>query len=189
MRAGGVQEPHARARSGTFTRRKLSMSKKCLFVLIAAVFAAGALSQLSSTTLVKRALPELVRDAETIALGTVTGKESGWYIGDGDEKLIYTVYALQVEQIVKGDPEQETITFKVVGGTVDDVSLAVPSAPHYESGERVIVLLGPKGQEWLSDVVGWSQGNFHVVDGKVVERGEPLESFMKLLAKHAAMEE
>lgn len=165
------------------------MSKKCLVVLLAFVVAAGAISKLSSTTLLQRELPEIARDAQTIAFGTVVGKESGWFIGDGDEKLIYTTYTLRVEEIIKGNAQQESISFKVVGGTVGEVSLFVPSAPRYEPGERIIVLLGSDDQEWLSDVVGWTQGSFHVVDGMIAERGETLESFLNLLAKYAAMEE
>jgi hypothetical protein len=165
------------------------MSKKCLTVLLALSFVVGVISNLSSTTLLRKELPQLVQEAETIALGTISGRECGWFVADGGENLIYTVYTLQVEEIVKGDAQRETITFKVVGGTIGDLTLAVPSTPHYDTGERVIVLLGPAGAEWLSDVVGWTQGNFHVVDGIVVERNEPVESFLNLLANHAAMED
>lgn len=165
------------------------MLRKCVLLLLFSFISMGVVTNLSSTTIIRADLPELVQDAESIALGTVTDKECSWIVGDGNHKLIYTTYALEVEELIKGYTTQNSITFKVVGGEVGDVSLKVPSAPHFEIGERVIVLLWPDGYERLSDVVGWSQGDFHVVDGIVVERNVPLDEFIAHLTNIIMMED
>jgi hypothetical protein len=165
------------------------MLKKGILILLFTIFSMGIAPNLSSTTLIKSELPELIQDSETIALGTVVGIECNWMVGDGNQKLIYTTYTLEAEEIIKGSSTQSSITFKVVGGAVDDVFLKVPSAPHYDIGDRIIVLLGPEGYERLSDVVGWSHGDFHVVDGMVTERDEPLEDFVAQLTAYIYLEE
>lgn len=165
------------------------MLRKSISIIIFCILAMGAVSELPSTTLMKAELPELVQNADLIVLGTITGSECSWMLGDGDQKLIYTTYTLEVEESLKGTTAENRITFKVIGGEVNDVVLNVPSTPHYDIGERVVLLLGSDGVNRLSDVVGWTQGSFHVVDGMVVEQGTTLDDFLARLSDYVQMEE
>ena len=77
-------------------------------------------------------VPSLTSKANVIVRGIVSGAQTKW-IG----KTIYTEYALQVQETLKGNA-QSTLTMAVMGGSMGNVDLVIPGAPKIEVGNEVV---------------------------------------------------
>jgi hypothetical protein len=141
-----------------------------------------------ATTLVPLDMDDLVIEADNIVLGTVVAKHSEWHANYVQQRsLLYTVYALATEDVLKGQAGG-SIEFRVVGGEDGTTTLTVPGAPRFEVGERVVVFLRDPIPDAVTDIVGLEQGKFTVVDETVAENGMELDDFISLISKtlHAA---
>jgi hypothetical protein len=117
------------------------------------------LSQSSATTYAEiYDLQEITERSSQIVTGTVASRQS--YSWDG---LIWTTVTLDVEDGLVGSASQ-TVSFEVPGGSLDGLHLTIPGAPHFETGQDVLVFL--EGEE----LVGFGQGAFSLRSG-VAERG------------------
>jgi len=123
-------------------------------------------------TLVPRmTLEDLVDGSRSVVHGTVTRTWTGW---DGDGRMIWTHYEIQVADSLKGSPGSR-IVLSEPGGMIGDTSMQIVGVPVYEVGEEIVVFttLTPVGFE---RTCGWGQGKFGVSaseDGtrKVVSSG------------------
>ncbi|GEM_PF-1307375 len=157
--------------------------KKILVMIVTVIFTSllsG--STISATTLVRKDMDDLIIEADQIVLGTVLGKDSEWSVNYlQNRSLIYTTYTVQVEQMVKGTPHP-TVQFRCVGGETDSGVLVVPSAPHFEVGERVVLFLRSRIPDAVCDVVGFEQGRFTVKDNVIIENGMDLDDFLAFVS-------
>ena len=88
-----------------------------------------------ATTLVKKDLAALSREAEAIVIGRVTKVASRW---DADRRFIVTDTTLQVESVLAGT-KRKTLTLTEIGGRVDDITCVAPLMPTYKRGQRLVV--------------------------------------------------
>ena len=123
----------------------------------------------------KLSLDELVRRADTIALGTVIQQESAW---DAQHTAIYTKVTLAVERTLVG-PAMEIVTLQVAGGSVAGIGMRTSNDAVFREGERVIVCLDTTAIP--SSVVGLQQGKF-LVKGDTVSRADETWGLSEFIA-------
>ena len=90
-----------------------------------------------ASTFVEIPMPDFVRAAEAIVLGSVESLESVSTV-DG---RIYTYVTLELEEVLKGGLTSSSVTLKQPGGRVGDRRLVVDGSPRFRLGERVLVYL------------------------------------------------
>jgi len=126
----------------------------------------GVFPRSGTPIMIKLSLEQLVREADTIVLGTVTRQTSAW---NAQQTAIYTDVTLTVEEAVKGLPGAE-VTFRIAGGVVGEIGMRTSNDPVFQNGEQVIVFLNtarvPAG------VVGLHQGKYTVRNGTVTRDGQ-----------------
>jgi len=132
-------------------------------------------SNAGATTLLKMSLDEITNNANEIVLGTVQGSSYQW---DLDNSQIYTYSKINVEKVIKGNAETKEITVKTPGGEIDKVIMEVPGSPELKQGQKCIVFLYNADPRYLSNLVGFTQGKFTVVDNVVQENGKTVEEFI-----------
>ncbi len=130
--------------------------KKSIFLAVCAVFV---FNFARATTVVPPSFDELVAQAEVIFQGTVSDVKSQW-TGEGAERHIATYVTLQVEEAIKGDPGA-TYTMRMLGGTVDDMTMEVSDVPKFKVGDRDILFVEHNGTQFVP-LVGIMHGRFHV---------------------------
>ncbi len=94
-------------------------------------------AQTGHTAMLKLNLEAIVRQADTIVLGTVTHQESAW---DAHHTAIHTDVTVAVERAILGSPGDE-VTFRIAGGIVGSMGMRTSNDPVFRDGERVIVCL------------------------------------------------
>ena len=99
--------------------------------------------------------------AEIISLATVTKVESHWAEG---KKVILTEAEFNLVESVKGSASG-TVSVRVLGGTVGELSQSVAGAPSFKVGQTWVVFLEPTGKGDYR-VVGFNQGCYPVVEQK-----------------------
>lgn len=131
---------------------------RAAIVLAAAVLAAGA------TTLEKLSVEEMVQKS-TAVVRARAGAASAVQRGS----MIYTVYRLQVSEVLKGTVSPSAEVY-VPGGTYGRYRQSIAGSPVLEPGREYVLFLwaSPRG---LVQVIGLSQGVFQV---KTAAGGEVL---------------
>jgi hypothetical protein len=123
-------------------------------------------AQAGHAAMLKLNLADIVRQADTIVLGTVTHQDSTW---DADYTAIYTDVTVKVERPILGSPRDE-VTFRIDGGVVGPIGMRASNAPVFHNGERVIVCLDTTSVP--ASIVGLQQGKFAVQDDTVTRAGQ-----------------
>ncbi len=128
----------------------------CLLAIVA-VSSAGAVTQLPKT------FTQLVREAETIVVGTVRECRSLRLPGGA----IVTDVTLDVSRVVKAsDPVGPWLVVRVLGGKADDLELIIEGAPTFRPRDGVLLFIRGNMRDMLP-FVGVRQGVFRVsVDGR-----------------------
>ena len=131
-------------------------------------------AQAGHTAMLKLLLEDIVRQADTIVLGTVTHQESAW---DAHHTAIHTDVTVAVERAIVGSPG-DAVTFRIAGGSVGSMGMRTSNDPVFQNGERVIVCLDTTSVP--ASVVGLQQGKFPVRDDTVTNARETvrLEDFI-----------
>jgi hypothetical protein len=110
-----------------------------------------------------RALPvsidQLTRNASVILEGEVTAVHGDW---NSDRNRIYTTVSIRVDQFHKGALTTQVVDLRYLGGTVDDVTMAVFGQPTFEPNERVFVFLKANFDQRDVPVVGNEAGKFRM---------------------------
>src|SRR5258708_5004913 len=113
----------------------------------------------------------LVTASRAVVAGTVGASHGRWAAGG----WIETVTAIEVDEVIKGDPGAE-IDVVELGGIVDGVGYMVAGAAHFTPGEHVLLFLE------TNDRGEWVPKNMSV--GKFAERVD--ESGRRLLVRDAS---
>lgn len=98
---------------------------------------------------------DMLNESEQVVRGTVA-ETSAEFGGDG---LIWTTVTLDVDETLERTNAAQ-VSFRLPGGTVDDLSLTVPGAPAFEAGQEVMVFLDG------DQLRGFGQGAFLVEEGR-----------------------
>jgi hypothetical protein len=122
----------------------------------------------AATTLRSFSLHQLFRAADHVVVGEVVSQRSFW---NEAHDTIYTDFTVAVEVAEKGT-KVDSVTVRLMGGTVGDTHLSISGNASLAEGERVLLVLREQGD--FCTLVGMSQGKWNVrqVDGiDVVHRG------------------
>lgn len=133
---------------------------------LVSIFAALLFSlSLLATTLEKLSLDEMVQKSTAIVRARSTGSST---VLRGS--MIYTVYRLQVAEVLKGAMSPGAAEVYVPGGTYGRYRQSISGAPVLEPGVEYVLFLwaSPRG---LVQVIGLSQGVFEI---KQSASGDPL---------------
>jgi len=102
---------------------------------------------------------EIVKQAEVIAVGTVTKANSRHEEGG---KTIRTYVKFEKLDLRKGKAPGGTFTLQLEGGKVGADELRVSFMPQFVVGRRYLVYVRPDNFKALSPIVGFNQGAFEV---------------------------
>jgi hypothetical protein len=117
-------------------------------------------------------LPELGREAAIVAVGRIEGREGRW---SDDRSAIRTDVSAVVLRAIKGDARPGgRLSFRVAGGEVGDVGLAVSGEARPKVGEEAVLLLAPAPDGKGLALVGGEEGYYPVRAGKVTVDGREL---------------
>ena len=114
----------------------------------------GAVLPAAATLVVPMDLPELVENANVIAVGHVADARA--VVIDGQTE---TVVTLAADEYLKGDGGPH-LAFRVPGGQIGRYRTVVVGAPVLDEGDEVVAFLA--GERGLQTVVGFSQGVLRV---------------------------
>jgi hypothetical protein len=103
-------------------------------------------------------IEELAVNAKVIAVGTIVAVTSSW---NTERTQIFTQVELQPEEMLKGPPAGDRISFVQLGGRVGNLGSAAAETPSFTEGERVVLFLVPRRNGQLG-VMALSEGKFSV---------------------------
>ena len=112
-----------------------------------------------ATTVLEKTFPDLVQEADTIAVGTVTAIESAW---DAEKAAPFTLITFSDLEVSKGEVDQTELTLHVLGGpTPDGLVMQIAGTPQFHLGDRMVVFV--TGNETNAiPLVGLWQGVYRV---------------------------
>ena len=129
-----------------------------IFILFAGL---GMFQSTGNAAMIKIALEQLAKKADTIVQGTVVNQTSAW---NPEHTAIYTDVTVNVEKTISGSPG-DSVTFRVKGGVVGEIGMSTSNDPVYENNEKVILFLNT--DEVVSKLTGLFQGSCKIVDETV----------------------
>lgn len=135
--------------------RSVSVIPFTLFagIVLAIVSPSRAVSQPGATV-----TDELTRSAEVVVVGKVTDVRSQW---SPDRSRIYSTVTLAVDQHIKGDESQQSVTISTPGGEIDGVGEIYSHTARFKTDEHVIVF-AVKDRQGQLKVIGGDEGKLIV---------------------------
>jgi len=131
---------------------------------------------------------DLTREADVIAIGNVEEVNSRWSLTGA---TVYTYTTLSVEEYIKGNEGQGTLTIITEGGCALGFCVWVEDTPTFTKNEAVLVFLKKTGKEY--SVPGWAQGKYIIENGGVRSewdnKTEPLVEFRKRIQDSIPLQE
>jgi hypothetical protein len=132
------------------------------WVLIS-VFTISALAQSDSAVIKK-----LSNKADVILTGKVTQKESNW---NESKTRIYTKATVEVDEVLKGNNNQNYVEIMYPGGEVGDVGELYTHMPKFDKDEEVLVFLKKDKRNDTYKVLNGESGKMTVMeDAKTREK-------------------
>ena len=157
------------------------MKDRLGFLVFPLLFTIAAIA--SATTVIPPDFDELVRRAQVIFEGEVTGLQSQW-IGEGAEHRIVTFITFKVDETLKGNAGP-TYTMRMLGGTVDGETMEVTDAPKFKVGDHDLLFVENNGSQFIP-LVGSQHGRFRIQkdqagnDTVMTGEGQPLADVSQL---------
>lgn len=99
---------------------------------------------------------ELTKGADVVVIGEVLSTQSEW---DPTGRVILTRVDMHVEELLKGSPTGQRLSFQQLGGQVGDTVSVVAGSPSFSRGERVLLFLSRR-RDGRFDVENFFQGKF-----------------------------
>ena len=113
-----------------------------------------------TTTVLHHSFADLVQNAETIVVGTVSTIHTEW---DAASDTPYTLITVTDLDVRKGNPNRMTLTLQFVGGpTPDGTTLQIIGVPEFQLGDRVVLFIAGNTDQAIP-LVGIWQGVYRVV--------------------------
>ena len=137
---------------------------------------------LSATMLLPMNDQQLVETAETIVVGTIVDY---WYQLHERKDVPVTYARVEIEMVLKGDPQAETLTVKALGGKVADLESEVVSSPKIdELGKRLFLFIHDNLDTFHCNIMGWEQGSLKIDDTDYIEaRDMNLDDYIEKISK------
>ena len=113
-----------------------------------------------ATTVIEKSLTDLVQEADTIVVGTVSAIEAEW---DAASETPFTYVTFTDLDILKGEADQTELTLRFLGGPrPDGTILQIASVPQFAIGERNVLFV-TGNDHYAVPLVGLWQGVYRVV--------------------------
>lgn len=110
-----------------------------------------------ATTVLKKSFPNLVHEADTIAVGTVTATAT-----EQKQDVPYTLVTFTNLDILKGDDTLTELTLRILGGPGEDgLILNIAGVPEFALGDRMVVFVVGNETQAVPFVGMW-QGVYRV---------------------------
>lgn len=110
---------------------------------------------------------DLARDSVLIFEGRVIKEQARWIDGG---RALATFVTFEIDDVLKGESAQQTVTLRYLGGEVDGVRLEISGLQRPALGERGIYFVDRAAGKNVHPLTGWDQGHFLVVEGLESER-------------------
>jgi hypothetical protein len=112
------------------------------------------------------ALMNSVKNADYIFQGVVT--QVDYRLSNGSPQLPYTFVTFKIEQLLKGQVNQQFVTLRFIGGPNENTKkfLTVSGVPLFDVGERSILFVKDNGQSDCP-LVGCQQGRLRIANNQV----------------------
>jgi hypothetical protein len=142
------------------TSRRSAPPRRTHPVALLALLALLGAAPARATVVVEKDFAALCAEADLIFVGTVGEVTSEW--SDPQRRAIRTRVTFNDLTWVRGGPAA-SITLSFAGGEMDGLREEIAGVPHFAVGERRVLFA--RDGEYISPLVGFSQGQFQVVDG------------------------
>ncbi|MCK6508897.1 hypothetical protein L6R29_02875 [Myxococcota bacterium] len=126
---------------------------------LAAFFLASPFTQ--ATIIVKLDDQQMAQRAHTIIQGRVLSVNARWHAKD---RRIYTYIKIAVIQRFKGDPQQQEIDIRQVGGAIHSIGSHVPGSARFKAGEETLVFLERQHNPRYFHVMGMAYGKLAILE-------------------------
>ena len=84
----------------------------------------------------------MIEDSSIVIQGTVTQTDPAWGYDVYGNAKIYTYMTIKISDTLKGEvSDPNNFPFRIIGGTVGEVTLSVSHTPTFQSGETFILFL------------------------------------------------
>jgi hypothetical protein len=149
-----------------------------LFVAVCLITAATVVPEAAAQEMVKLSLEELAGKSEFIVEGQVSDMRSEW---NPEGTRIETHVTIRIEQYLKGESIERTITITHLGGEVGEVGEVYSGAARFQKDEEVLLFVH-RGNEGRLRLTGASQGKYSIgrdqASGeRMVAMNKPLQQF------------
>ncbi|MGB5440882.1 MAG: hypothetical protein WBN90_14695 [Gammaproteobacteria bacterium] len=101
----------------------------------------------------------LLNNAKLIFEGEVVSSKAKW---NYDKTSITTFTTFRVDEVIKGEIQDSTLTLEFSGGTVGETGLHVSAMVYPPVGETGIYFIENPGMQLANPLVGWGQGHFRI---------------------------
>ena len=109
----------------------------------------------------------LAAEAEQVFIGTV---DSTTTLAPSPRRIVTDFRFVDIE-VIKGDPPGPSTSVRMLGGTVGDLTLAIPGAPTFRVGTRYLVFIAGN-RRVMFPTLGGSQGIFQIRQNAVTGEAE-----------------
>jgi hypothetical protein len=127
-----------------------------------------------------RAADDLISDSDMVVVGQVSSIRSEW---NDDRSYIFSHVTVAVEEFIKGERPERTITLRQLGGEVGDVGEIYSHTARFLPDEEILVFLkrDPRGD---LQVTGGEHGKFQITTDsetgqRMVEGRVPLDNLTR----------
>ena len=103
-------------------------------------------------------ITEMLQECQFVFEGKVVSTEAK----EDSNKRIHTFVTFGIQEIIKGEHPDNTITLSFLGGTVGDVTMMVSEMKLPEVGEHGVYFVESIKRRQMNPLYGWSQGHFLV---------------------------
>ncbi len=131
-------------------------------VMLVSILAVIAPLTASAHILPDLSIDQLTRRAAVIVEGEVTDVRSDW---TPDRDRIYTTVTLRVSHVHKGNVPAATMSLRLLGGRVGDITMSIVGQPSFQSDEQVFLFLAPNFDRREIPFVGSEEGKLRVAAG------------------------
>lgn len=113
-----------------------------------------------ATTVKRVTIDEMLAKAELIFEGRVVEHE----VKQAANGNIYTYIHFSINEIIKGDYSEPTLTLRFTGGTAGGLTLSVGDMHMPEVSEKGIYFVESLTGRYANPLLGWSQGHFLLIE-------------------------
>ena len=156
-----------------------------LLLLLLSGFHFSSFAQFSSSE-----IKNLTKGADIILTGKVTQQTSSW---NKDKTRIYTKATIQVNEYIKGNNTQSTVTVNYLGGEVGEIGEMYSHMPSFEDNEEVLVFLKKDEKNTDYKVFSGEEGKISVINdpqtGEKVTTSNVRVSSLKVQIKNFTKEQ